>query len=184
MSLSKVDSFWEWFDKTRGDTPVLEVERLSGGPRGRISNSYRKKQPSALVCQAIARGLSLPEEIVFRAAGLLSNLPPEDATLRELTDYARALTPEQRQAVLRFARFVKSEDEGRRGDPPPEPVDKWTTREAWEELIGSISDVERINLAQFLLQSLRGGDWFALRTPPVRPYPADEAVEDKASVPE
>jgi transcriptional regulator with XRE-family HTH domain len=79
----------------------------------RILNGGRDAGPE--VCVAIAEALGEPPEKVFRLAGLLPELSQEDATLRELMEYARTLTRDQRKVVLRFAWFNKS-------DVPPAPI--------------------------------------------------------------
>lgn len=83
--------FWQWFDKQRNGIPVREIERRGGAPHGRISNAYhRKKEPSALVCETIAKGLGLDPVEVMRRAGViqlspdLDNQPGLEAMLREI----------------------------------------------------------------------------------------------------
>lgn len=107
MSSVNVNGFWKWFDEERGEIAVLEVEKLSRSPRGRISNSYRKKMPTLSACKAIAKGLGIPEEEVLRRAGLLSSLPLDDPnpTIDELIKVARRLKPLDQVELLNYAKY-------------------------------------------------------------------------------
>ena len=78
MTLENVSRFWEWFDQTRGNISIREIERVSKSPRGRISNHYRKNIPTFEVCVSIAKGLGIPEEDVLKKAGLLPSSKTAD----------------------------------------------------------------------------------------------------------
>jgi transcriptional regulator with XRE-family HTH domain len=57
------------------------------------------------VCRAVAKALKIPEELVFRQAGLLSPLPAcaDDAVTRELLEIVKHLTPDERREVSEYA---------------------------------------------------------------------------------
>ncbi len=78
-----------------------------------------QRQPGWEFCAAIARALGEAPEKVFRRAGLLPALPaPEDdATLRELVEYTRQLSREERTQVLQYAQWrYQQEQQRRKGD--------------------------------------------------------------------
>ena len=67
----------------------------------RIINRERKPGPD--VCQGIARAFGMPSEDVFRIAGLLPQLPDEDATLKHITTRLRGMMQNrQGQAVIPY----------------------------------------------------------------------------------
>lgn len=76
MLTNTAEEFWGWFDLKRSGVSIREIERRAGAPRGRITNIYRKGEPSAIVCDSIAKGLGVEPTEVFRRAGLLK-LKPE-----------------------------------------------------------------------------------------------------------
>lgn len=84
-----------------------ELHRRSGMANSTISMILGgQKNPGWDFCAAIAKALDRPAEQVFRLAGLLPPLPAgEDAAFQELIELARNMSPEDRKAVLEFARF-------------------------------------------------------------------------------
>jgi len=109
MTLTRVELFWKWFDEIRRFMPVREVERRAGCPRGRIGNARsQQREPTPLVIEAIADGLGEKVALVYRKAGLLPPPVPgirEDASFNDLLGYVRELTAEQREELLRYARW-------------------------------------------------------------------------------
>ena len=82
-----------------------ELSRLSGVAQGLISEVInQKREPSQKFVTAVAAALGEPPEKLLRIADIL---PPadEDDTLQELIELARNMSPEDRKAVLEFARF-------------------------------------------------------------------------------
>jgi transcriptional regulator with XRE-family HTH domain len=65
----------------------------------------RKRMPSNDSLAAIARAFGYPPEQVYRAAGLLPQLPPEDATFEDWKFVLNQLPEEDRQELLEFARL-------------------------------------------------------------------------------
>lgn len=83
MSSKKIEEFWAWFDEKRNGLSVRQIEKRGGAPYGRISNVYKKKEPSAFVCETIAKGLEVDVVEVFRRAGLLKIKPGQMMPLLE-----------------------------------------------------------------------------------------------------
>jgi len=63
-----------------------------------------ERNPGPELCRAIAAALGLPEEKVFRLAGLLSQLPVDDETLvfQDVYEMMKNLTPAERREVLEY----------------------------------------------------------------------------------
>jgi len=104
------EHFAEWLEKeleTRG-WPISELARraeVSHPAISRLISGVRNPGPD--LCRAIAKGLEISEEKVFRMAGLLSELPmPEDDfTFAEVYDMMQRLTPEERQEILEYVEW-------------------------------------------------------------------------------
>ena len=56
------------------------------------------------ICRAIARAFEMPEEQVFRMAGLLSQLPSpdDDLTFAQVYDMMNRLAPEERREIMEY----------------------------------------------------------------------------------
>lgn len=85
-----------------------QLAQRSGISQGQIAHILAgKREPGPKVCRAFARAMNLPEEEVFRAAGLLSNnngdRPP---TLGEWIHIFMTATPEERDNMLDLARYL------------------------------------------------------------------------------
>lgn len=84
---------------------IARKGRISKGTLSNILSGNRRPGPE--VCRAIAKALSEPEEKVFRLAGLLSPLSASnDATLVEIQDIVKNLSPDQQKEVLRYIRYL------------------------------------------------------------------------------
>lgn len=95
MSLDDVMAFWEWFDETRDDLSVRQVEERADAPRGRIGNVYSaKSSTSELVCESIAAGLGISKAEVLRRAGRLPGHATKDEQVEELLHYYDQLPPD------------------------------------------------------------------------------------------
>lgn len=78
---------------------------ISQGQIARIMNGTREAGPR--VCRAIARALNLPEEEVFRAAGLLTKSNgDEPPTLKEWIHLYVQASPDERDRMLDLARYL------------------------------------------------------------------------------
>lgn len=90
----------------RGWQPA-DLARASGLPDATISNILNQKRKAGpTVCRAIARGLSIDEEEIFRWAGLLSSLPPPVAEEREAIRILRQLPEDTRATILQMLRSL------------------------------------------------------------------------------
>lgn len=86
-----------------------ELARRTGISQAQVSSVLKgQRTVTCTFCIQIATALDETPEHVLRLAGILPKLFGDDSTLQELTDAARTLTPEQRQEVLRFIRFLKT----------------------------------------------------------------------------
>lgn len=125
-----------------------DLARASGLDTAMVSNLLNgNRKPGEVSCKAIARGLGLPPETVFRAAGILPPINPVGEAEAELGHLFRQATDRQRQEVLRFARYViwnnnaRPEEQKEQTDAPIEnsPVDvsEWlrdeTARRRWSQ---------------------------------------------------
>ena len=113
--------------KTRGWSH-RELARRAGLSQTAVSTVLSsQRQPGWEFCEKVARALGETPEHVFRRAGLLPALPaPEDdATLRDLIDYARQLSPEERLMVLEYTQWRfqqelarQNAEQGQKESPP------------------------------------------------------------------
>jgi len=115
MTLSSAEEFWDWFDKARNHMAIREIERRANCPRGRIGNARsQKRDPTPLVIEAIAKGLGEDLRIVYRNAGLLPPPVPgiqEEASFQDLVAYIERLSVEEREELLRYARWRFGQDQ-------------------------------------------------------------------------
>jgi transcriptional regulator with XRE-family HTH domain len=108
--------FVNWLNEELGkrDWSIRELARRSGISHASISQVLnRHRYPGSDFCLAIARGLQLPPEEVFRRAGIL---PPragetERPSLRQIWELLKGMDEAQLAEVRRYARYVASTDE-------------------------------------------------------------------------
>lgn len=84
-----------------------ELSRRSNVSKGQISrvmSTSRGIGPDT--AKAIAHALDLPEELVFREAGLLSDKPEEPPTLSEWIHLFLTADKEERERMLELARVL------------------------------------------------------------------------------
>lgn len=92
---------------SRGWRPI-DLANAAGLPNAtvtRILNGDRRAGPDA--ANAIAKGLNLPAEMIFRAAGLLPPEPTqeENLTFQQVLSIMRQMSPDERQEILDYALF-------------------------------------------------------------------------------
>ena len=118
-----------WLTTTRGQQ---RISQRALAERASISRSYLcdiehgRATPTIAILDRIARALGAPrEELLVRAAGAAATPAPlseESAAEHRLLAIYRALSPEGRQALDRFARFTHTEEQrwvqGRLVDDP------------------------------------------------------------------
>lgn len=102
------NGFVQWLDEelARRNWRPADLARAAGISTGSLSQIYsgtRNAGPD--IANAIARGLNLPPDTVFRHAGLLpeSPGPAVDSILQELDEILRNMTHDQRRDVADYA---------------------------------------------------------------------------------
>lgn len=102
-------NFIEWLQAeldNRGWTQADLANRtkVAAGSISRIMTGARNPGPD--FCKSVAKALDIPQETVFRAAGLLDPLPEDHPELAEWEHiFRQAETEEERQRLLELARF-------------------------------------------------------------------------------
>jgi transcriptional regulator with XRE-family HTH domain len=103
-----MNEFSEWLTQELESRKlgISDLARIAHVTRGAIGNVLRgERNPGPELCTAIARGLHLPQEEVFRRAGLLLSAPVEDIEIAELDHIARQLDDENKNELIRYARM-------------------------------------------------------------------------------
>ena len=109
-----VNGFSEWLREEMDNRGMKQADlsRLSKLTTATVSNLLNERRnPGEEACSAIARALKLPEETVFRAAGLLQPAPASDPLTEEILHLARKLPPEDIQDLIDLARSKLSRHE-------------------------------------------------------------------------
>ncbi len=99
--------FSEWLEaqlKIRELKPadLTYQTKIGTGTIYNVLNRTRKPGPD--VCRAIANALNLPEETIFRRAGLLTSKPGTNESVEEVVYLFQQLSPEIQQFVLQALR--------------------------------------------------------------------------------
>ena len=119
-----MESFGEWLSLQLNERRWRQADlaRAANLDSAVISNLVNgRRGPGEDTCRAIAHAFGLPAESIYRAAGLLPELPTMDEAMREILEYKLGeLTLAQREEVLRFIEFIRERDEDREGATPPE----------------------------------------------------------------
>jgi transcriptional regulator with XRE-family HTH domain len=104
--------------KTRGWSH-RELARRAGLSQTAVSTVLSgQRQPGWDFCVSVAKALGESPEQMFRRAGLLPALPApeEDATLRDLIEYARHLSAQERLLVLEYTQWRYQQEQARSKD--------------------------------------------------------------------
>jgi len=99
--------FSEWLQAQMGEREISQSElaRRSGLHRAIISKIINQiSTPTPETAEALAAGLKLPPEEVYRAAGLLPPVPEERSQIEELKYLANLLDASELQEVIDYAR--------------------------------------------------------------------------------
>jgi len=101
-----MEEFSYWLEEEiekKNLTPATQalLSNVGNSSITRILNGDRKAGPE--ICKSIAKALGYSEEYVFRAAGLLSPLPADEAPFREMAEIMRQLSLEERKRVIEYA---------------------------------------------------------------------------------
>ena len=100
--------FSEWLrtEMTKRTWSQSDLSRASGIHRAIISKIINQNSsPETETIKAIARGLQLPPEEVFRAAGLLPPVTEERSKMSELDHLANLLGDEDLDDLIEYARM-------------------------------------------------------------------------------
>jgi transcriptional regulator with XRE-family HTH domain len=100
--------FTDWLTQelNKREWSPAELAERAGLSKGAISHVFSgTRKPGVEFARAIAQALKLPEETVFRAAGLLTTPPDEDPVIAEITHLARILDPDDVQDLIDMARL-------------------------------------------------------------------------------
>lgn len=98
-TMLSMDNFGTWLLKELEHRKISQsdLSRMSGLSRGTISNlisGARGRGPDSI--EAIARALKIPQEQVFRAAGLLPKEDKDDTWVEEMNHKMKLLPPAMR----------------------------------------------------------------------------------------
>ena len=100
--------FVQWLDEelARRNWRPADLARAAGISTGSLSQIYTgTRNPGPDIANAIAKGLNLPPDTVFRQGGLLpeSPGPTVDPTLQELNEILRNMTADERREIADYA---------------------------------------------------------------------------------
>lgn len=136
--LSEVsEQFVDWLNSELNERrwTQSDLARAAGLGRGTVSNIViNLRKPGPEFCQAIAHALELPEEFVFRKAGLLSTPAGYDETYEEWRAVLHELTENNRDELLHFARLRLERQR----------------KEAWSERFRQLNQDQLKELYQFM----------------------------------
>lgn len=109
-----MNGFWEWIDEIRQKKGMSwrEIERQGGVANGTISRRFKERaQPTVGNCEALAATLHLPSREVLIKAKLIDAAlrDLEDATLQQVVEIMKQLSPDARVKVSEYASFLLSQ---------------------------------------------------------------------------
>ena len=108
MTMLSMESFPDWLlsELRQREMSQSELARLAKIGTGTISNimsGNRKVGQDTL--RAIAHALKLPPETIFRAAGLLPSITPENELINQITHLTSDLPEREQQDILEFVKM-------------------------------------------------------------------------------
>jgi transcriptional regulator with XRE-family HTH domain len=115
-------NFFDWLDEELDQRNWVRADlaRRAKISESGLSMAYSGKRgigPGML--KAIAIALNLPEETVFRAAGLLSQVSEIDELKSEILALTANMSREEQREVLNYIRFRNDLAEGKQGASAP-----------------------------------------------------------------
>lgn len=108
--LMTIIDFGEWLQKTliELDWSQSDLARQSGLSTGQISRLISgSRKPGRDTCIQIAKGLKLPPENIFRAAGLLPSQPPTDDIIEQILYELGGVPITDKEDILEYIRLRK-----------------------------------------------------------------------------
>ena len=121
------EKFADWLNselEQRGWNQSKLAQRAGLG-RGTISNVINNvRKPGPEICKAIAKALSVPEEVVFREAGILEPEKKSARGIAELQEVYNLLPESDRQELLDIARMkLERQEASKRRKPETRPAE-------------------------------------------------------------
>lgn len=110
MSPSPDNAFVAWLEAELAQRrwSYHQLARRAGISHSLLSRVRAGAVPSWSACSAVAGAFDLPPEQVFRQAGLLPPIPPEQSEYEEFRRLLARLSEEDRQELLEIARLKLS----------------------------------------------------------------------------
>lgn len=107
--------FAKWLNEAMKEKGILTQTELglrAGISKQSVSNIINgQSDPLVETLEGIARGLKVPPEKVFREAGALTPISPDDEKLEEITYIFNRLTDTGKESALRFFKFLLNDPE-------------------------------------------------------------------------
>lgn len=99
---------WLAWEATERDWSLRELSRRARISHASVSNVLSGvQQPTAAFCDAIAHAFDLPQEEVFRRAGLLDPKPAPTILTDRLLAIAAQLSEDEMRDLLDYAELIK-----------------------------------------------------------------------------
>lgn len=109
LAVADTISFANWLEgeMRKAELSQAELARAAGVTRSAINGILTgRRGPGSDLCRAIARALGIPEEAVFRVAGILQSKADLDEDTEELLYLYDRLPVEAKNQVVDFTRFL------------------------------------------------------------------------------
>lgn len=130
MDRSPSEKFSEWLvEQLREHKLSMTALALRAGVSKQVISKYINQppeKPDMNVLKGIAHGFGIPQEEVFRAAGVLAPVPEKDEAIDELEHLAAQMSGDDLQDLIEYARLRlrRSEDkqEGKKSSRTSSPA--------------------------------------------------------------
>ena len=115
-NMSLAFSTWLINQMREQDLSQADLARASGLTRQTINYylSARSKQPDEFALQKIAKGLGLPIEEVYRAAGTPTSIPTKSVLIERILNIYESLPLEEKENVMEYVEMRRRLAEKRR----------------------------------------------------------------------
>ena len=111
LAMADAYTFSVWLEGVLRDQEMSQAElaRKAGVTRSAINGILTgRRGPGPDLCKALAVALGIPEEIVFREAGLLTHKPETDEQTERLLHLYNQMTDDEREEWVALGEFVFS----------------------------------------------------------------------------
>ena len=104
--------FADWLKQKRLDMGLNQTELgvLCGLHRSVISKLEKGTRPTPETLKSLAKGMKIPREEMYRAAGILADVSRESAQTEKLLYYFGLLNEFDKQHILDLANFLASKN--------------------------------------------------------------------------